>query len=131
LTPIPVPTTMPEQDKQQLTSESPTEPTDKSCRPPVEELRVYSRHQKSKTILVAPCQASDPNSGNTTSTSDSIIPVVNDTSLPIAQRNGVRSCTHHLVSDFVSYQHLSSPYRSFVSKLSSVSVPRNLQEALW
>jgi len=50
--------------------------------------------------------------------------------IPIAQRKGVRSCTHHSVSDFVSYQHLSSPYRFFVSKLSSVSVPRNLQEAL-
>jgi len=61
---------------------------------------------------------------------NSVIPVVNDTNLPIAQRKGVRSCTHHSVSDFVSYQHLSSPYRSFVSKLSSMSIPRNLQEAL-
>jgi hypothetical protein len=135
--PLPVPTTMPEQEKQQFTSGSTTEPTDKSCGSPVEELRVYSRCQKSKTILVAPCQASYPDSGNTTSTSNSVIPtfdsvtpVVNDMNLPIAQRKGVRSCTHHPVSDFVSYQHLSSPYRSFVSKLSSVSVPRNLQEAL-
>jgi hypothetical protein len=61
---------------------------------------------------------------------NSVIPFVNDTSLPIAQRKGVRSCTHHPVSDFVSYQHLSSSYRSFVSKLSSVSIPRNLHEAL-
>jgi hypothetical protein len=61
---------------------------------------------------------------------NSVIPIVNDTSLPIAQCKGVGSCTHHPVSDFVSYQHLSSPYRSFISKLSSVSVPRNLQEAL-
>ena len=135
--PLPIPTTMPEQEKQQLTSESPTEPTDKSCGPPVEKLRVYSRCQKSKTILVAPCQTSNPDSGNTTSTfdsviptSDSVIPVVNNMSLPIAQRKGVRSCTHHPVSNFVSHQHLSSPYRSFVSKLSSLFVPRNLQEAL-
>jgi hypothetical protein len=61
---------------------------------------------------------------------NSVIPVVDDMSLPIAQRKGVRSCTHHPVSDFVSYQHLSPSYRSFVSKLSSVSIPRNLQEAL-
>jgi hypothetical protein len=59
-----------------------------------------------------------------------VIPVVNNTSLPIAQRKGFRSCIHHLAFDFVSYQHLSSTYHSFVSKLSSVSVPRNLQEAL-
>jgi hypothetical protein len=50
--------------------------------------------------------------------------------LPIAQRKGVRSCTHHPISDFVSYQHLSPSYHSFVSKLSSVSIPKNLQEAL-
>jgi hypothetical protein len=62
-------------------------------------------------------------SGTTPSTFDmnSVIPVVNDTSLPV---------THHPMSDFVSYQHLSSPCRSFVSKLPSVFVPRNLQEAL-
>jgi hypothetical protein len=45
---------------------------------------------------------------------DYVICIVNDTSLPIAQRKGARSCTNHPVSDFVSYQHLSSPYRSFV-----------------
>jgi len=62
---------------------------------------------------------------------NSVIHVVNDTSLPIAQRKRVRSCTHHPVYDFVSYQHhLSSPYHSFVPKLSFESVPRNLQEAL-
>jgi hypothetical protein len=59
-----------------------------------------------------------------------VILVVNDTSLPIAQRKGVRACTHHPVSDFASYEHLSSSYRSFVSKLSSMSVSRNLQKAL-
>jgi hypothetical protein len=89
-------------------------------------------NQKNKTIPNATCQTSNPGSGNTTSTSDMnyVIPVVNDTSLPIAQRKGVRSCTHHPISDFVSYQHISSSYHFFVSKLSFVSVPRNLQEAL-
>jgi hypothetical protein len=50
--------------------------------------------------------------------------------MPIAQRKGVRSCTQHPISNFVSYQHLSPSYRSFVSKLSSVSIPQNLQEAI-
>jgi len=125
-----------ESEQQQITNESPTEPTDQPCAPPVEELRVYSRRQKAKTIPDATCQTSDLGSGTTPSgTTPStfdmnfVIPVVNDSSLPTAQRKGVRSCTHHPVSDIVSYQHLSSPYRSFVSKLSSVSVPRNLQEA--
>jgi hypothetical protein len=132
LTLLPIPTLMPEQEKQQLTNESPIEPTNKSSMAPVEELRVYSKRQKNKTIPDATCQTSDPNSGNTTSIPDMnfVIPVVNDMSLPIAQRKGVRSCTHHPISDFVSYQHLLPSYRSFVSKLSSVSIPRNLQEAL-
>jgi hypothetical protein len=134
---LPVPTPMPEPEQQHVTNESPTKPTDQPCAPPVEELRVYSRRQKAKTIPDATCQTSDSGSGTipssiTQSTFDMnyVIPVVNDTSLPVAQRKGVRSCTHHPVSDFFSYQHLSSPYRSFVSKLSSVSVPINLQEAL-
>jgi hypothetical protein len=73
---------------------------------------------------------SDPKLGNTTSTSNSVIPVANDMSQLIAKHKGVRSYTHHLVSNFVSYQHLSSSYHSFVSKLSYVSIPTNLQEAL-
>jgi hypothetical protein len=134
LSPLPIPTPMPkpEQEQQQVTNESPTKPIDQPSAPPVEELKVYSRRHKAKTIPDATCQTSDPGSSTTPSTFDmnSVVPVVNDTSLPIAQRKGVRSCTHHPVCNFVSYQHLSSPYRSFVSKLSSVSVPRNLQEAL-
>jgi hypothetical protein len=42
-TPLPVPTLMLEPKQQQLTNESPTEPTDKPSVPPVEESRVYSR----------------------------------------------------------------------------------------
>jgi hypothetical protein len=59
-----------------------------------------------------------------------VIPVFDDMSLPIAQCKGVRSCTHHLIFYFVSYQHLSSSYCFFVSKLPYVSIPRNLHEAL-
>jgi len=132
LTPLPVRTPMPEPEQQHVTNESPTEPTDQQSAPPVEELRVYSRRQKAKTIFDAPCQTSDSGSGTTPSTFDMnfVIPIVNDSNLPIAQRKGVRSCTHHPVSDFVSYQHLSSPYCSFVSKLFYVIVPRNLPKAL-
>jgi len=119
-------------EQQQLTNDSTTEPIDKPSAPPVEELRVYSRRQKNKTILDATCQTSNPSSGNTTSTFDVnyVILVVNNMSLPIAQRKRVRSCIHHPVFHFVSYQQLFSSYHSFVSKSSSVSIPRNLQEAL-
>jgi hypothetical protein len=112
---------MPKPKQQQVANESPTEPTDKPSTMHVEELRVYSRCQKTKTIPDATCQTSDLGSGTThTFDMNYVIPVVNDPSLPIAQRKGVRSCTHHLVYDFVSYQYLSSTYRYFVSKFSFV-----------
>jgi hypothetical protein len=84
---VPIPTPMPKQEQQQLTNDSPTAPTDNPFAPPVEELKIYPRGQKIKTIPDATCQTFDPDSGNTTSTSNmnSGILVVNDTSLPIAQ----------------------------------------------
>jgi hypothetical protein len=74
-----------ESKQQQLTNES---PTDKPSAPPVEELRVYSKCQKNKTIPNATCQTFDLGSSNTTYTFDMnyVILVVNDTRLPITQR---------------------------------------------
>jgi hypothetical protein len=71
----------------------------------MEELSVYSIPQKSKTIPDATCRISDPDSGNITSSLDlnSSIPVVDYMNLPIAQNKGFRSCTQHLMSNFVSY----------------------------
>lgn len=48
--------------------------------------------------------------------------------IPIAQRKGIRSCTKHQLSNFVSY--LSHSYYSFVSKLDTVSILNNVQETL-
>jgi hypothetical protein len=50
LTLLPILTPMQEPKQQQVTNESPTEPTDQPSAPPVEELRVYSRCQKAKAI---------------------------------------------------------------------------------
>ncbi|KAL8114744.1 hypothetical protein AgCh_021563 [Apium graveolens] len=44
--------------------------------------------------------------------------------LPIAIRKGVRSCTNHRISNFVSYNALSPSSLAFVTSLSSVPVPR-------
>ena len=41
----------------------------------------------------------------------------------------MRSCTQHPISNFVSYSHLSSSYRAFVSNISSVSIPNHFQDA--
>jgi hypothetical protein len=128
--PLPVLAPIPKHDKQHsLVDES---PTDESCEPPhVTGLRVYLRCQKSKTIPNATFRTFDHNLGNSITTFDlKSIPIVDDMNLPIAQRKGVRSCIQHPISNFVSYQHLSSSYRSFVSKLFSMSILLNLQEAI-
>ena len=43
-----------------------------------------------------------------------------DLDVPIAVRKGVRTCTQHPISNFVSYNHLSPSYRAFLSRISSV-----------
>jgi hypothetical protein len=49
---------------------------------------------------------------------------------PIAIRKGVRSCTQHPISHYVSYNHLSPSYRAFVASISAITVPQNWREAL-
>lgn len=85
---------VPKRGKQQpLVDES---PTNESYEPlPMEELRIYSRRQKSKAIPDVSCRTSDLDLANSTSTLDlnSSIPVIDDMNLPVTQRKGVRSCT--------------------------------------
>ena len=51
--------------------------------------------------------------------------------LPIALRKGNRSTSNpHPIYNFLSYHRLSSPYSAFVSTISSVSLPKNTNEAL-
>ena len=49
---------------------------------------------------------------------------------PIATRKGVRSCTKHPMSNYVSYKNLSPLFFVFTSHLSLVEIPKNVQEAL-
>lgn len=53
-----------------------------------------------------------------------------DLDLPIALRKGVRSCTKHPMTNYVSYEKLSPTFLTFTSQLSSVEIPKNVQEAL-
>lgn len=50
--------------------------------------------------------------------------------LPIALRKGKRSCTNHPLSKHVSYGKLSQNHSSYVSKVTNMFIPRNIQEAL-
>lgn len=57
--------------------------------------------------------------------SHSLDPIIDYIDLSIAIRKEVQSCTQHPISNFVSYDPLSSygAFVSFVSYLSSVSIP--------
>ena len=54
----------------------------------------------------------------------------NELNLPIAKRKGVRSCTNHLIYNFISYKNLSPCYQAFVTNLMDIQIPNNIQEAL-
>lgn len=43
-------------------------------------------------------------------------------------RKGVRSCTQHPISNFVSYEHLSRSDQALVANLSGVEILKNVQE---
>ena len=47
-----------------------------------------------------------------------------DLDLSIAIRKGVRYCTQYPISNFISYDSLSPSYRTFLSSLNSISIPR-------
>ena len=54
-----------------------------------------------------------------------------DHTWPIALRKGIRSTRNpHPIYNFLSYHRLSPPYFSFVSSLSTIKVPKNVDEAL-
>src|SRR6202034_3622440 len=85
-----------------------------------------------------PCQSQSPtpvpdssanSSGNVTSPVEPPLNNFDDLHLPIALRKGVRACTQHPISQFVSYDRLSPSYHAFVSCLSSISIPQNWQDA--
>ncbi|KAK0577899.1 hypothetical protein LWI29_001989 [Acer saccharum] len=101
------------------------------------ELIVYSRRKRPQEeiedrTLPEQNHESDPSPspdipGNTSQTD---ISVNDDLDIPIALRKGVRSCTHHPISNFVSYDGLSSEYRAFATNLSNIEIPRGIHEAL-
>ena len=57
-------------------------------------------------------------------------PKIDDLDLPIASQKGVHSCTKHPMSNYVSYDKLSSTFLAFTSQLYLVDIPKNVLEAL-
>lgn len=103
------------------------------------ESKVYSRRTKQQEKDKPPSQTPgqeaslDPSPesgiGPPSSVSPSI-PLLDDSNILIAIRKGVRSCTQHPISNFVSLNHLSQSFHSLSAILSSESIPRSVLEAL-
>jgi len=100
--------TLREQDVPECDSQQPQQNVGEQVESLVEGLQVYSRHPRSKTILQPLNQTSTLDSGN----------------------KGIRSCTQHSVSNFVSHNNLSLPYRTFFPKLFCVSISQSVQDTL-
>ncbi|RVW34323.1 Retrovirus-related Pol polyprotein from transposon RE1 [Vitis vinifera] len=58
-----------------------------------------------------------------------LIPSIDDSTLPIALRKGVRRCTDHPIGNYVTYEGLSPSYRAFATSLDDTRVPNTTQEA--
>ncbi|RVW31986.1 Retrovirus-related Pol polyprotein from transposon RE1 [Vitis vinifera] len=59
-----------------------------------------------------------------------LIPSIDDSTLSIALRKGVRRCTDHPIGNYVTYEGLSPSYRAFATSLDDTQVPNTIQEAL-
>ena len=97
---------------------------DLSSRP----LQVY--HRRPRAVVPFPSAEAPVDSLPLHSASPTpALPVADD--LPIALRKGNRSTSNpHPIYNFLSYHQLSSTYSAFVSTISTVSLPKNTNEAL-
>ena len=50
--------------------------------------------------------------------------------MPIAVRKDIKSCTKHMISNYLSYSNLSSPYRAVSVKITDAEAPTSIHEAL-
>ncbi|XP_062089671.1 uncharacterized protein LOC133796207 [Humulus lupulus] len=81
-------------------------------------------HSQEPNLVIGP--PSSNVSGNYHSNPNSDL----DLDVPIALRLGTRSCTQHRISKYFSYSNLSSSFKAFTSSLTSVLIPRNIEEDL-
>ncbi|RVW47679.1 hypothetical protein CK203_095457 [Vitis vinifera] len=57
-------------------------------------------------------------------------PPINDLDVPIALKKGIRNCTQHPLSHFVSLDKLSPQYKSFFTQVDPIQIPQTHHEAL-
>lgn len=77
------------------------------------------------------CQPLEPDSSPLNPTSENITyvaPLIDDVTIKIAQRKGVRGYTKHPIAKYVPYDGLSKSYQVSVSIIDNVQVPTNIHE---
>ena len=84
----------------------------------------------SKTNLISPLEKCKPPSKPCSSSNINHEESLSDLDVPIAFRKGIKSCTQHPMSNFMSYKNLSSSMVAFTSQLSSVEILKNVENAL-
>ncbi|RVW30881.1 Retrovirus-related Pol polyprotein from transposon TNT 1-94 [Vitis vinifera] len=133
-----LPKIAPEQPVPSTSQSKPTIPTSSSTQHANNiELHVYSRRKRPREELedhtiLEQNQESNPRSESPSNSiqETKVYDTPNDLYMPIALRKGVRSCTQHPISNFISYDRLSSKYHAFVTNLSNIEIPRSIREAL-
>ena len=84
----------------------------------------------SKTNLISPLEKCKPPSKPCSSSNINHEESLSDLEVPIAFWKGIKSCTQHPMSNFMSYKNLSSSMVAFTSQLSSVEILKNVENAL-
>ena len=90
-------------------------------------IQVYTRRT---TLALVPTSASVPNPAQQSSktVTAQLLSISTADDLTIALRKGKHNCTQHSISNFISYSHLLSSLRSFISSLDSCSTPKNVSK---
>ncbi|KAK3004985.1 hypothetical protein RJ639_017903 [Escallonia herrerae] len=107
-------------------SEEPFRPINPTLTMP---LKVYSRKIK-PVINPVQVQETESSLGNEVSSLTGVPPTILDLDLPIATIKGVRKCTQHPSSNFLSFEKLSSSHKSILAHLNTVAIPQTLSETL-
>ncbi|KAJ4721161.1 Retrovirus-related Pol polyprotein from transposon TNT 1-94 [Melia azedarach] len=95
-----------------------------------QELKVYSRRQKETIHSPKLNQSLEPEKAIPEDTSKFLNSSLDDLDIPIALRKGVRSCTQHPIANFISYKKINHQYKAFITNVSTLEVPKSIQEAM-
>jgi len=83
-----------------------------------------SKHNHEFELVVDPPMEKEP------SVVEEDVKEEDDLNLPIVVRKGVRACTNHSISNYLTYSQLSRSYKAFISKVDEIQVPRTILETL-